>query len=126
LVALIDADEEDHELCRRALARISGAMLTVWPVVTEAMFLLSDAGGWNAQAALWEMVRNGALEITDSSPHLERIEVLMEKYRDTPMALADAALVALAEVKGIKRIFTLDSDFGIYRYRGREAFVLVE
>jgi predicted nucleic acid-binding protein len=49
----------------------------------------------------------------------------MEKYRDTPMALADAALVALAEVKGIKRIFTLDSDFGIYRYRGREAFVMV-
>jgi predicted nucleic acid-binding protein len=30
----------------------------------------------------------------------------MEKYQDAPMALADAALVALAEVKGIKRIFT--------------------
>jgi predicted nucleic acid-binding protein len=100
-------------------------MLTVWPFVTEAMFLLSDAGGWDAQAGLWVMVRTGALEITESSPHLERIAVLMEKYRDAPMALADAALVALAAVKGIKRIFTLDSDFGIYRYRGREAFVLV-
>lgn len=36
---------------------------------------------------------------------------LMEKYRDTPMDLADASLVALAETRGLKRIFTLDSDF---------------
>jgi predicted nucleic acid-binding protein len=41
--------------------------------------------------------------------------VLMHKYRDRPMDLADASLVATAERRGIRRIFTLDSDFHIYR-----------
>ncbi len=34
------------------------------------------------------------------------------------MDLADATLVALAEERGQRRIFTLDSDFRIYRIHG--------
>jgi uncharacterized protein len=49
----------------------------------------------------------------------------MEKYRDAPMDIADATLVAAAEARGLKRVFPLDSDFGIYRFRGREAFELI-
>ena len=40
---------------------------------------------------------------------------LMEKYRDAPMDLADASLVVVAESRALKRIFTLDSHFRIYR-----------
>jgi predicted nucleic acid-binding protein len=40
---------------------------------------------------------------------------LMEKYRDRPMDLADASLVAAAEHLRMKRLFTLDNDFHIYR-----------
>lgn len=40
---------------------------------------------------------------------------LMEKYKDVPMDLADASLVAVAESRNIRSIFTLDSDFFIYR-----------
>jgi predicted nucleic acid-binding protein len=49
----------------------------------------------------------------------------MEKYRDAPMDIADATLVAVAEARRLKRVFTLDSDFEIYRYRGRETFEIV-
>ena len=49
----------------------------------------------------------------------------MEKYRDTPMDLADASLVATAEVLRLKRIFTLDSDFLIYRLNDQAAFEIV-
>ena len=38
------------------------------------------------------------------------------------MDLTDATLVALAEERGIRRIFSLDSDFQIYRYRDRQGF----
>ena len=55
-----------------------------------------------------------------SEPELERISEL--KYQDRPMDFADASLVALAESQGLKRIFTLDSDFYIYRINDREAF----
>jgi len=101
-------------------------MLTTWPVLTEAMYLVGDAGGWPAQRALWGMVERGALSLVELTPaDTGRAKALMEKYRDTPMDIADATLVAVAEARGLKRVFTLDSDFGVYRLRGREAFELI-
>jgi len=44
-----------------------------------------------------------------------RVAQLMGMYRDTPMALADAQLMALAADLGEAPIFTLDSHFAIYR-----------
>lgn len=41
------------------------------------------------------------------------------------MDLADATLVALAEERGLKQIFTLDDDFRIYRIHGRTRFEIV-
>jgi predicted nucleic acid-binding protein len=49
----------------------------------------------------------------------------MEKYSDTPMSLAGATLVTVAEHLRLKRIFTLDSDFDVYRVRGRQRFVRI-
>ena len=56
---------------------------------------------------------------------LERSAALMAKYADRPMDLADATLVALAEERGERRIFTLDSDFRIYRIHGRTHFEII-
>jgi hypothetical protein len=50
---------------------------------------------------------------------------LMERYSDTPMDLADASLVAAAETLGLRRIFTLDSDFHFYRIGGSAPFEVV-
>ena len=46
----------------------------------------------------------------------------MDRYADRPMDLADATLVALAEERGDRRIFTLDTNFQVYRFRGRQRF----
>ena len=46
----------------------------------------------------------------------------MEKYQDIPMDLADASLVAAAESHNLRRIFTLDSDFYVYRLHDKDAF----
>jgi len=101
-------------------------MLTTWPVLTEAMYLLGDASGWNGQRAIWQMLERNALELAElRAPELARARVLMEKYQDVPMAIADASLVAVAEARRLRRIFTLDSDFTVYRYRGRETFEIV-
>jgi uncharacterized protein len=101
-------------------------MVTTWPVFTEAMYLLADAGGWPAQRALWGMIEREALVLAElQPPDIARTRALMEKYRDAPMDIADATLVVIAEARGLKRVFTLDSDFGVYRLRGREAFELI-
>ena len=49
----------------------------------------------------------------------------MEQYHDRPMDLADASLVAAAEARGDRRIFTIDNDFYIYQWNGREPFEVV-
>ena len=49
----------------------------------------------------------------------------MEQYQDVPMDLADEELVAAAEALGTRRIFTLDSDFYVYRWLGTEAFEVI-
>ena len=53
------------------------------------------------------------------------MRVLMEKYRDTPMDLADASLVATAETQDLRRVFTLDSDFQVYRINDQDPFEVV-
>ena len=44
-----------------------------------------------------------------------RIFALMEKYGQVPMSYADACLLWLAETHARSRVFTVDSDFDIYR-----------
>ncbi len=56
LVALIDADESDHQLCRTVLGQLQLPMATTWPAFTEAMYLLSRAGGSAGREALWRLV----------------------------------------------------------------------
>lgn len=115
LVALLHRDDQYHEECTDALAGLRDPLVSVWPAITEAMYLLSFS--WQAQDALWELVMEGTIRLLslESSDHV-RMRDLMRKYRTVPMDLADAALVRIAERERIRRIFTLDRrDFSIYR-----------
>src|SRR5437868_7094397 len=101
-------------------------MATVWPAFTEAMHLLGFSG--KAQKALFSFVSAGVLKLLplDEFEDLPRIEALMEKYRDLPMDLADAALVRVAERERVRRIFTLDRrDFSLYRPVGIGRFSIL-
>jgi uncharacterized protein len=124
LVALIHADDKHHRACREALKEIREPLVTAWPVVTEAMYLLGFSA--TAQDALWQMLERQAPALlplaVDDAP---RMRELMQKYADLPMDLAEAALVRLAEREGIRCIFTLDrKDFHVYRPRGKR-FALI-
>ena len=114
LVALLDRSDPDHQACRSALTTVRDPLATVWPAVTEAMYLLGRVS-WPAQDALWELLEE--VKILPLEPRdTRRMRALMEKYRSLPMDLADAALVAVAEREMIRAIFTLDGrDFGVYR-----------
>ena len=123
LIAIIDADEPDHASCMDALDQLILPLITTWPAFTEATYLLARAGGIRAQQALWRLVSTDRLVVADLSPSaVDRSARLMDEYSDRPMDLADATLVALGEERGDRRIFTLDADFQIYRFRGRQRF----
>ena len=119
LVALVDADDQFHKKCVAALRVVQEPLVTVWPPVTEAMYLLGDLP--RAQEALWEMLARGVLQLLPLDlSDVPRMRELMSKYADRPMDLADAALVRVAEREGIRKIFTVDrDDFSVYRLHGR-------
>ncbi len=117
LVALINKNDGNHVRCLNTSKQLSkDALLTTWPCFTEAMFLLFQAGGYPAQAELWRWRAGGRLVLHNlSGSEIERMSMLMNQYRDRPMDLADASLIAIAESLSLKTIYTLDSDFYIYR-----------
>jgi predicted nucleic acid-binding protein len=126
LIAIIDADEPDHSACMGVLDEVELPLVTTWPAFTEAMDLLARAGGIEGQRALWKLLQSGRLVVVDLSPAtVDRTAQLMEQHADTPMDLADATLVALAEERGQHRIFSLDSDFHVYGIHGRRRFDVI-
>jgi uncharacterized protein len=125
LVALLDRGDPAHDDCVAALKSIRRPLTTVWPAFTEAMYLLR--GSWAGQKALWSRVETGALTISPLDDlDAPRMRELMEKYRDLPMDLADAALVRVAERDRVNDIFTLDRrHFTLYRPGRRRRFAIV-
>jgi predicted nucleic acid-binding protein len=119
LVALVDADDQHHAKCAATLRDLQEPLATVWPPLTEAMYLLADLP--EAQEAIWEMVERGAIQLLPlHAADVPRIRELMRKYADRPMDMADAALLCIAEREGIRKIFTVDrKDFSVYRLHSR-------
>jgi len=125
LVALLDRSDDRHEEIAEALKRIRDPLVSVWPALVEAMYLLSFS--WRAQKALWELIETGTIQLLHlDEADIEPMKNLMEKYRDLPMDMADAALVRVAEREGIRRILTLDHrDFSVYRLARKGSFTLL-
>ena len=126
LVSLVNAKDKNHQACVLALARLSRPLLTTWPCFAEAMYLCHRNGGFPAQRALWQFVRSEILKFhVNGDAEIARMQILMEQYRDTPMDLADASLVVAAESLNLTRVFTLDSDFHVYRLESGIALQIV-
>lgn len=125
IVALFDKDDQYHQLCIEILKGIKEPLITTWPVITEAFYLLNFSG--SVQDALWQFIQRGGIKIEQSAETVYfRIRELMKKYHDLPMDLADATLVVLGEESKLSTIFTLDhKDFSIYRPRHKRRFSLI-
>jgi predicted nucleic acid-binding protein len=123
LVALVDDDDAHHRRCLAALPSLRPPLIATWPGFTEAMYLLRREGGYPAQAGLWALVTQDALRFhLSTAREAARMRELMDEYRDTPMDLADASVVAAAEALGVRRVFSLDHHFYIYRLNGTDTF----
>ena len=116
LVALLDISEAKHQECRLLLPALARPLVSPWPCYTEAMYLIGKTAGYPGQKALWRLRSSGVLTLKETMPEeADQMEALMEKYRDTPMDLADASLIVAAETLGLRRVFTLDRHFYAYR-----------
>ena len=124
LVAYFNRRDRWHRWAVEQMAALHPPLVTCEPVLTEASYLIQKAGGRPAALLAW--ITRGGLEIgVDIESDAAEIAGLMQRYCDTPMSLADACLVRLAERLPDCRVFTLDADFAHYRRSGRHAIPLL-
>jgi uncharacterized protein len=124
IIALLDSKDLNHQRCAKVARALPKAPLhSTWCCFTEAMYFMAKIGGFNAQQKLWELLFSKKIVL--HMPDEIRMAALMKQYQDTPMDLADASLVALAEEFGTVDIFTLDSDFYVYRLANGRALTCV-
>ena len=116
IVGLIYEKDQWHEWAFEQSKQLLPPFYVCEAVITEACFLLHDTP--NGEQKILGMVAAGHLQIDFSlSVEAESIKNLMKKYKDVPMSLADACLVRMSELIDDSVVFTIDSDFRIYRNR---------
>ena len=125
IVAVTSAADGSHARCVETLASLRPPLLTCWPVLTEAAWLLRrdpDAVGRlfaAFDAGLFALLPLGA----DALPW---IASFMRRYADSNIQLADAALAYLAEREQIRTVFTLDRrDFSVIRLKRNRALKII-
>lgn len=128
IFALLNANDRHHSRCAEALAHMPNdqTMITTLPCIAESLYLLGRRGGYAYQARLWRLIRSNDIILHGYSPaEVSRMDRLMEQYADTPMDLADASLIAAAETLNLRQVFTIDTDFYIYRLSDGSALEVI-
>jgi len=115
IVAILSTTDEHHQTCTEQLRSIRGPLLTCWPVITEAAWLLRAYP--QALGALLSSFNGRPLELASlDQTDLPGIAAILARYKSLRIQLADASLVHLANRERIDTVFTLDRrDFGVLR-----------
>jgi len=125
LVAIVSSSDQYHQLCVKTLPALPAPLLSCWPIITEAAWLLRNNS--RAFERLLESLQEGFLEIVPvSGTEAQNVLALMRRYASLRPQFADAMLVYLAAREKINTIFTLDRrDFRVYRSAMRSPFQLI-
>jgi predicted nucleic acid-binding protein len=117
LVSILSKKDKHHERCVAETKLLPAPLLTCWPVMTEAAWLLRQDS--LAIQGLFRLFETGMCQLLDlDGPAIPWIAAFLQRYESIEAQLADAALMYLAEREGIRKIFTLDRrDFTVYRIK---------
>jgi predicted nucleic acid-binding protein len=119
LVSFLASGLKDHVWTCEQWKLFRPPLLTCEPVLTEAAFLLKREG--RDPDPLFALLERGVIHIALRVQEQQAdLRALMFRYRNRPISLADACLVRLSELETEAKVFTLDSDFRIYRRHGNK------
>ena len=114
LISMLDRSQSQHRECVRFFDGWTGPVVTTEAVLTESCHLMSRVSR-GRPACLEFVLAGGAVLVPSTLDTLRRCRELMIQVADRPMNLADASLVVLAEELDTDLVFSLDSDFRLYR-----------
>lgn len=114
LIALFDKSDRYHESVLAFIKTFQGRLITSWAVLTEVSHMLDF--NLNVQIDFLKWIELGGVSVYEiSQREISTIRIMMEKYNDIPMDLADGTLMYIANQENIHTIVSIDSDFDIYR-----------
>ena len=121
IVALFDKDDSYHRQAVEVIKAYQGKLFSTLAVVTEVCYLLDFSVSVQSDFLNW--IRLGGIELVEvTSQDLARIVELVNKYSDKPMDFADSSLVAIGERLNVANVFSVDSDFDVYRLKKNKPF----
>jgi uncharacterized protein len=125
LVAILNRLDAQHAVCHQQGTELPRPLITTWPVIAEAAWLLRKTPG--GVSALLRIISEGLLDCYPLDvTAAEWMDRFLRKYADQDPQLADASLMYVAEVENIDSIFTLDRrDFSIYRRTGNRSLQIL-
>jgi predicted nucleic acid-binding protein len=124
LVAYLDRSDQHHAWAKQVMDTFTEPLHTCDAVLAEATFLL-QRGGIVASLPM-QMIERGVLQTRfDTGTEAHALRVLLERYEDVPMSLADACVVRMSELHHGAKVWTTDSDFTIYRRNRRSLIPLI-
>ncbi|SRR5258705_13649263 len=117
VVALLSRRDRHHRWATVQAPRHAPPWKTCEAVLSESFHLLGRAG----ERPLAELLRRGAIvPAFDLATELDPVLILLRKYSNVPMSLADACLVRMTETLAGPLLLTTDHDFTIYRRHSRQ------
>lgn len=109
LLAWFDAAEPDHAAVVRALESATEPLVISPYVVAELDYLVAVRHGVTAELAVLEELAGGAWDLPGFGPEdLGAARVVVERYADQSIGVADASNVVLAARFRTRTIATLD------------------
>jgi uncharacterized protein len=117
-VSLVNRRDKYHRWATAQVEEVDPPLYTCEAVVTEACFLLNGVPG--GSQALLDLVQKNLVKVEFSlQEEASSLKRLLMRYGNVPMDLADACMVRLSELHENSTVWTIDSDFRIYRKNGR-------
>ena len=140
LYALADRDDAFHQRCLDLLGSFPGPLIVPTlvirgrrdpqgrgPVITEVAYLIGARLGARAEVLFAQDLAEGAFVVDPVHPaDWVRIAELVAAYRDFPLGIADASVIACAERYGLLELASLDRrHFAAVRPHHGTAFTLL-
>jgi hypothetical protein len=127
VLAALDADDPEHARCAPLLTDTAEALVVVAPTLVEIDYWIRKRLSPNVWRTFIDDVTAGAYHLVDlAADDLSRVEELERQYADLRLGFVDAAVIAICERLGEKKVATLDRrHFGVVRPRHCEALQLL-
>jgi uncharacterized protein len=86
LVAVLNANDRDHQRCTDFLEQHPGPLLVPSPIVAEVCYMAEARVGPDAEAAFLRSLASGELQFAElTRPDLSSMAELVERYADLPL-----------------------------------------